>query len=353
MNQGFSSLKGSRVLVTGHTGFTGSWVSLWLKRLGADVIGYSLTPETQPSLFNELGLENKVDHHIGDIRDFDRLQKVVVDTEPDLVLHLAAQPLVRRSYRIPQETFEVNVTGTVNVMQAALSSSALKGVLCITTDKVYKNNDSGKPFVETDELGGSDPYSASKAAAELAIASYRQSFFSSTENPVPLVAARGGNIIGGGDWSEDRLIPDFVRAWQNHTPLEIRFPEATRPWQHVLGLADGYLNILTKMLDAPESLSPAYNLGPTSEQVIPVKDVVAAISEVIPHVEMQRGSSPLKEASQLQLDSSLARKELHWKPKWDGIEAIRQTASWYLGLSQGQRAEELCQSQIDSWQSVS
>lgn len=351
MNQRFISLNGSRILVTGHTGFTGSWVSLWLKRLGADVIGYSLTPETQPNLFKELELENKVNHHIGDIRDFARLHKVVVDTQPDLVLHLAAQPLVRRSYRIPQETFEVNVTGTVNVMQAALSSRALKGVLCITTDKVYKNNDSGKPFVETDELGGSDPYSASKAAAELAIASYRQSFYSAAENSVPLVAARGGNIIGGGDWSEDRLIPDFIRAWQSNTKLEIRFPEATRPWQHVLGLADGYLNILTKMLDAPESLSPAYNLGPTSEQVIPVKDVVAALSEVIPQVAIQRGSSPLKEASQLQLDSSLARKELHWEPKWYGIEAIKQTASWYLSHSDGQGAEELCQSQIDSWES--
>lgn len=351
MNQRFSSLSGTTVLVTGHTGFTGSWVSLWLKRLGADVIGYSLPPETNPSLFVELGLENRVEDHIGDIRDFEKLQRVVIDTQPDLVLHLAAQPLVRRSHRIPQETFEVNVTGTVNVMEAALKSRALKGVLCVTTDKVYKNNDSGKPFEETDELGGSDPYSASKAAAELAIASYRQSFFSSEQVCCPLIAARGGNIIGGGDWSEDRLIPDFIRAWQSGSLLEIRFPKATRPWQHVLGLADGYLTILTKFLDTTQTLSPAYNFGPSTNQVIPVMDVVTALSKVIPQVEIKSVSSSLKEASFLQLDSSLARRELGWKPKWDGMEAIRQTALWYLRHAQGQQAEVLCNLQIDSWES--
>lgn len=351
MNQGFVSLDGARVLVTGHTGFTGSWVSLWLKRLGADVVGYSLPPETRPNLFTELSLEDKVQHHTGDIRDFQSLKKLVNETQPNLILHLAAQPLVRRGYLIPQETFETNVTGTVNVMEAALSSNHLRGVLCITTDKVYKNNDSGKPFTETDELGGNDPYSASKAAAELAIASYRNSFFSSRESPTPLVAARGGNIIGGGDWSEDRLIPDFIRSWQNGSALKIRFPDSTRPWQHVLGLADGYLSILEKMLDAPKTLSPAYNLGPTTDQVIPVKDVVTELSEIIHGVEVQQGVSDLKEASQLQLDSSLAHSELNWRPRWDGHEAIRQTANWYLKHDEGITAEKLCHSQIDSWES--
>ena len=351
MSQRFSSLIGSRVLVTGHTGFTGSWISLWLKRLGAEVFGYSLPPDSQPSLFTELGLINKIDHHEGDIRDFPSLKRRMVETQPDLVLHLAAQPLVLQSYRIPQETFETNVTGTVNVMEAALLSDSLAGVLCITTDKVYKNNDSGEPFVETDELGGSDPYSASKAAAEIAIASYRQSFFSSQESLIPLVAARGGNIIGGGDWSEDRLIPDFVRAWQEGSRIEVRFPDATRPWQHVLGLADGYLTILERMLSDPSSLSPAYNLGPTTEQVISVGEVVASLSKMIPGVDVARGNSKLKEAAKLQLNSSLALQELNWRPKWDGLEAIVQTASWYLNHSKGMSADELCHSQIDSWQS--
>lgn len=344
-------LEGQKILVTGHTGFTGSWISLWLKRLGAEVFGYSLPPETQPNLFTALGLADKIHHHVGDIRDLASMKQFMVESQPHLVLHLAAQPLVRRSYRIPRETFETNVTGTVNVMEAALSSHSLKGVLCITTDKVYKNNDSGKPFVETDELGGSDPYSASKAAAEIAIASYRQSFFSSPENPIPLVAARGGNIIGGGDWSEDRLIPDFVRAWQGCSNLEIRSPDATRPWQHVLGLADGYLKILEKMILDPSSLSPAYNLGPTSEQVISVGEVVSSLSKMIPGVDVAHGNSKFKEAERLQLNSSLALEELSWRPKWDGLEAIAQTASWYLNHSKGMSADELCHSQIDSWES--
>jgi CDP-glucose 4,6-dehydratase len=350
MTKDFENLAGARILVTGHTGFTGSWASRWLDRIGAEVIGYSLEPETNPSLFNELGLAQNLEHHIGDVRDSENLKKVTKNSKPDLILHLAAQPLVRRSYRVPQETFDVNVMGTVNLLDAALEVNSIKGVLCITTDKVYKNNDSGVAFKETDELGGSDPYSASKAAAELAISSYRESFYS--KGSVPLIAARGGNIIGGGDWSEDRLIPDFVRSWSTSTKLEVRFPAATRPWQHVLSLVDGYLSILSAALEEESrSLSAAYNLGPDLSEVFSVGDLLKVLERGLTGVAVEFGESQLKEAQLLQLDSSLAAKELGWVPTVNTVEAIQMTGSWYKAFYHGQSALALCDEQIDFWRS--
>jgi CDP-glucose 4,6-dehydratase len=349
MNKDFENLAGARILLTGHTGFTGSWASRWLCRIGAEVIGYSLEPETNPSLFNELGLAKDLEHHIGDVRDSENLKKVIKSSSPDLILHLAAQPLVRRSYRLSRETFDVNVMGTVNLLDAALEVDSIKGVLCITTDKVYKNNDSGVAFKETDEIGGSDPYSASKASAELAISSYRESFYS--KRSVPLIAARGGNIIGGGDWSEDRLIPDFVRSWSNSTKLGVRFPAATRPWQHVLSLIDGYLSILSGALDEKSTqLSTAYNLGPDLSEVLSVADVLKVLERELTGVAVEFGESHLKEAQELQLDSSLAAKELGWWPAVSTEEAIRMTGRWYKAFYQGQSAMALCDDQIDFWQ---
>jgi CDP-glucose 4,6-dehydratase len=238
----------------------------------------------------------------------------------------------------------------VNLLEAALEVDSIKGVLCITTDKVYKNNDSGVAFKETDELGGSDPYSASKAAAELAISSYRESFYS--KRSVPLIAARGGNIIGGGDWSEDRLIPDFVRSWSTSTKLEVRFPAATRPWQHVLSLVDGYLSILSAALDKKNTpLSPAYNLGPGLSEVFSVADVLKVLERDLTGVAVEFGKSHLKEAQQLQLDSSLAVNELGWVPAVNIEEAIQMTGSWYKAFYQGQSAKAICDEQIDFWQS--
>jgi CDP-glucose 4,6-dehydratase len=258
----FNSLKGKRVFVTGHTGFTGSWACIWLNQIGCEVFGYSLEPETTPNLFSEAEVGKLVNGKIADIRNFENLREAVVEFQPDLVLHLAAQPLVRRSYRIPRETFEVNAQGTANVLEAIRGVDSIKGVLCITTDKVYKNFETDRQYVETDELEGQDPYSASKAAAELIIASYRSSFGTAgTAFPV-IAVARGGNIVGGGDWSEDRLIPDFVRAYDSNKELQIRFPSSTRPWQHVLSLVDGYLTILAGMLGPePTKFDRAFNLG--------------------------------------------------------------------------------------------
>ncbi|NVL42758.1 CDP-glucose 4,6-dehydratase, partial [Pseudomonas syringae pv. actinidiae] len=242
------SLAGKKVLVTGHTGFTGGWACLWLKSIGAHVAGYSLAPETTPSLFEELGLENDVDSVLGDICDFDKLLQAVEAFQPDLILHLAAQPLVRRSYREPVQTFMVNAQGTAHVLEAARLVKSVRGVLCVTTDKVYKNNEWAWPYRENDPLGGKDPYSASKAAAEMIIQSYGASYpFSQGLGPA-IATARGGNIIGGGDWSEDRLIPDFVRAVNEGQVMTLRYPDATRPWQHVLALVHGYLVILAELL---------------------------------------------------------------------------------------------------------
>jgi CDP-glucose 4,6-dehydratase len=313
------------------------------------VIGYSLEPETKPSLFEELSLQAEIDHNIGDIGNFEKLNELVARTQPDLVLHLAAQPLVRRSYRIPRETFQVNTQGTANVLEAALSSSQLKGVLCITTDKVYKNNDSGRAFVESDELGGHDPYSYSKAAAEFVVASLRKTLYNKANFSAPLVVARGGNIIGGGDWSEDRIIPDFIRAWRNETSLEIRFPKATRPWQHVLALAEGYLIILTKMMTEPGSLSHAYNLGPVDQDILAVKDVLRTLADEIPGVGARPSASALGEAQRLQLDSTLAMQELGWCQRWDVHEAVRKTAIWYRSFYSGVSARAISEEQIDSW----
>jgi len=344
-----SPLAGKRIFITGHTGFSGSWVSLWLEHLGAKVYGYALAPETSPSLFVELGLERSLVHTVGDIRDLPKLKRAMAEAEPDLVLHLAAQPLVRRSYREPVETFEVNVQGTVNVLESALSVPSVRGVLCITTDKIYENNGAGKAFTESDRLGGSDPYSASKAAAEIAIGSYRTSYFEPA--CIGLAVARGGNIIGGGDWSEDRLVPDFMRASQYGGSLTIRYPAATRPWQHVLALADGYITILAGLVDDRSQYSRAFNLGPADEAVLTVEGVLARLGAVVPGVEIIQEEASLYEAGQLALDSSLARSVFDWQPTWSTAEAIEQTALWYQRFFSGEDARRLCLEQIESWQS--
>ena len=346
-----TDLAGKRIFLTGHTGFTGSWASIWLNSIGAHVFGYSLSPETSPNLYDEAGVAELVDGKIADIRDFDDLRDQIEKFQPDLVLHLAAQPLVRRSYRVPRETFEINAQGTANVLQAARLVSSIKGVLCITTDKVYKNLETDYRYVEGDELGGKDPYSASKAAAELIISSYRDSFRVEGSTNQIIAVARGGNIVGGGDWSEDRLIPDYIRAFVSGQEMEIRFPESTRPWQHVLSLIDGYLSILAGMLGPePTRFDRAFNLGPIEDESFSVSSVLSLLAKELPGVKIKEHESNLHEAGKLGLNSELATETFGWQPSWDTDQVIEKTASWYKEfLAKTKPARQLCLDQIDSW----
>lgn len=354
MNQKFKSLAGKKIFLTGHTGFTGSWASIWLSQLGCEVYGYSLEPETTPNLFTEARVGDLVAGKIADIRDFETLRKEISSFQPDLVLHLAAQPLVRRSYRIPRETFEINAQGTANLLESVRGVDSVKGVLCITTDKVYKNLETDRLYTESDELGGKDPYSASKAAAELIIASYRTSL-RGPENAVPVISvARGGNIIGGGDWSEDRLVPDFIRAYVSKGAIDIRFPSSTRPWQHVISLVDGYLTILEGMLGAESSkLDQAFNLGPLDQSSVSVAEVLSMLSVHIPGVKIDNAKIDLHEAGKLGLDSSLASQTFEWNPNWNTQQVIEKTAAWYKEFLSGESsARDLCLEQLDSWSDI-
>jgi CDP-glucose 4,6-dehydratase len=348
------ALAGKKILVTGHTGFTGSWVCLWLRMIGAEIAGYSLPPETSPSLFKAAGLDKEIATTIGDIVDYDHLLTSVSSFQPDLILHLAAQPLVRRSYREPVRTFAVNGQGTVHVLEAARSVKSVKGVLCVTTDKVYKNTEWPWPYRENDPLGGKDPYSASKALAELAIQSYAQSFPWSEGKGPAIATARGGNIIGGGDWSEDRLIPDFVRAVINDEKLTLRFPNATRPWQHVLALVHGYLMILAGLTSQdPCRVAQAWNLGPHDATQYSVRDVLELLSNCWQRPELQYLNDPLPEAQALALDSGLARNQLGWRPVWDTVETVRQTAAWYRDFyANPAAARAITERQINAWRAA-
>jgi CDP-glucose 4,6-dehydratase len=351
MSQRFQPLEGKKVFVTGHTGFTGSWACIWLTQLGCEVFGYSLEPETTPNLFTEARVGGLVSGKIADIRNFETLSDEIAKFQPDLVLHLAAQPLVRRSYRIPRETFEINTQGTANLLEAIKGVSSIMGVLCITTDKVYKNLETDHPYIESDELGGQDPYSASKSAAELIIASYRSSDRSRGTNTPVISVARGGNIIGGGDWSEDRIVPDYVRSFQLNRPLDLRFPEATRPWQHVLSLVDGYLSILTGMLtEEANSFDQAFNLGPLESKPVSVAELISMLSMHLSGVVIEAEESNLHEAGKLGLNSMLAHNTFGWEPRWSTENVIKETANWYKEfLSGSESALSLCRQQIMSW----
>jgi CDP-glucose 4,6-dehydratase len=323
------ALSGKRILVTGHTGFTGGWACLWLKSIGAEIAGYSLPPETIPALYPALGLDQDMVSEFGDICDYPKLHAFIQGFQPDLVLHLAAQPLVRRSYREPVSTFATNVMGTAHVLESARLTPSIKAAVCITTDKVYKNNEWSWAYRENDPLGGKDPYSASKSAAEMIIDSYRASYGATDGTGLAIATARGGNIIGGGDWSEDRLIPDFVRAVVGGTTLTLRYPDATRPWQHVLALVQGYLMLLAGLLENPQKFSRAWNLGPQDPRSVSVREVLEMMSANWTRPELEYMDNPLAEAQALALDSSLARNLLGWVPPWDTERVVMETAAWY------------------------
>jgi CDP-glucose 4,6-dehydratase len=318
--------RGCRVLVTGHTGFKGSWLILWLKQLGALVAGIALDPETQPNHYDLLNLELE-DQRV-DVRDGGKVRELIESFRPDIVFHLAAQALVQRSYRDPIESWSCNVMGTANVLEACRKVDSVRAIVAVTTDKVYANQEWSWGYRENDRLGGHDPYSASKAACELLIDSYRHAFYSSGNGPL-LASARAGNVIGGGDWSEDRLIPDLVRSLDGE-PLVIRSPNATRPWQHVLECLSGYLLLGHLLLEDNSHYSAAWNFGPKSEDNRSVSEILNIMRTHWPKLNWESALDPLPhEATLLYLDHSKAKDRLKWEPVWSLEKAVKATTDWY------------------------
>jgi CDP-glucose 4,6-dehydratase len=329
-----SIYKGKRIFLTGHTGFKGAWLSSWLNLLGAQVKGYALIPDYDNSLFSFLEPKKIVESVIGDIRNKEQLVNEIKNFEPDFIFHLAAQPLVRRSYKIPSETFDVNVTGTANVLEALTHLHKKCTVISVTTDKVYNNKEQNILYSEDDALGGYDPYSASKACAEFVISSFRNSFFNVTEydkHKKALASVRAGNVIGGGDWSEDRIIPDIIRSLQSDKVINVRNPLSVRPWQHVLEPLGGYL-LLGALLDQnAKEYSKPYNFGPTPSDHLSVKELVELAIEIWGEGKWFDASDATQhhEATLLKLDISRAQQELRWKPKLNATTAIEWTVDWY------------------------
>lgn len=324
---------GKRVLVTGHTGFKGSWLTEWLLALGAKVTGFALAPDTQPSLFEQLQLSSRMDHRLGDVRDLAAVRAVVEAAQPDFIFHLAAQPLVRRSYVDPVETYATNVMGTVNVLEAVRLANRPCTLVAITTDKCYENKEWLHAYREEDPMGGYDPYSSSKGAAELVINAYRRSYFSSPASRVHVASARAGNVIGGGDWAADRIVPDCVRALMRNEPVVVRNKTATRPWQHVLEPLSGYLWLASRLAaetDRPSSLAAGFNFGPEMASNRTVADLVGELLQHWPGSWVDR-SDPhaLHEAGRLNLAISKAFHLLQWSPAWNFAHTIGQTVGWY------------------------
>jgi CDP-glucose 4,6-dehydratase len=339
---------GKQVLLTGHTGFKGAWLSLWLCQMGATVTGISLPPCGVPNLFTLAEIGRIIKSHFVDIRDADVVSKIVKNVKPEIVFHLAAQALVRPSYRDPLETFTTNVIGTANVLNALRGIDSVRAVVAVTSDKVYKNHENNKPYCEADELGGYDPYSSSKAASEMIITSFKDSYL--TEQEVAVASARAGNVIGGGDWSEDRLIPDAVRAWDSGLTLEIRRPNSVRPWQHVLEPLSGYL-ILAEKLYINSSFAGAFNFGPKNHEATTVQKVIELAKKAygrgnILWVDSIEGPH---EANFLSLDTSKSHEILGVTPRWDLEEAIERTMGWYQNQKNGMQARKLCIDDIEAF----
>jgi CDP-glucose 4,6-dehydratase len=348
---------GKKVFVTGHTGFKGSWMIQILNMLGAKNKGYALAPETKLSLFNELSGAKICESEINDLRNKEALIKSVKDFQPDFVFHLAAQPLVRRSYEIPSETFEVNAIGTANLLDAVRQLNHKCTVVLITTDKVYHNNEWEYPYREDDRLGGFDPYSASKACAELVIDSYRNSFFNILKieaHGKALAVGRAGNVIGGGDWSKDRLIPDIVKSLHQNDSISIRNPNAVRPWQHVIEPLFGYLELGKRLFESPAHYSKAYNFGPNISDTLSVANMVEKSIEYWGNGKfsiVQNCNNP-HEAGLLKLDISRSLSELNWKPVFNAEIAVERTIAWYKGYYEGISANKLVESDIEFYLSL-
>ncbi len=350
MDSELSVFKGKRVFVTGHTGFKGSWLSLWLHKLGADVMGYALPPEREHDHFNLLGLNKLIRHVEGDIRDLVSLSRAVDEFQPEIMFHLAAQALVRVSYAEPKDTFDTNVAGSVNVLEVCRNSSTLKTLIFVTSDKCYRNKEWIWGYRENDELGGHDPYSASKAAAELVFSSYVDSFFSKRTG-FGAASVRAGNVIGGGDWSLDRLVPDCMKALADRRPIVLRNPVSTRPWQHVLEPLHGYLTLASRLYEAPDEFAGSWNFGPRVESVRTVRDLAENIitNWGAGELQIQILENAPHEAGLLQLNCDKAHQLLGWQPCWNFQRSVAETVRWYKEIAAGAQAVEISTGQIRNY----
>ncbi len=350
VNRGFWS--GKRVLLTGHTGFKGGWLALWLSDMGADVHGYALHPPTSPSLFQAARVERHTSSStIADVRDLAAVKAAVKAAKPEIVFHLAAQPLVRESYRSPVETYATNVMGTVHVLEALRNVDGIRVVVNVTTDKCYENDGRSNPYVERDSMGGYDPYASSKGCAELVTAAYRRSFLS--ERSVHVATARAGNVIGGGDWAPDRLVPDFLRSLDAGQELVIRSPDATRPWQHVLEPLAGYLMLAERLWASKADLDGAWNFGPALADAKPVRWIVERLCAGVPGASWRVDLAPQPhEAQALTLDSTKARDRLGWRPRWGIERALDRTIAWHRAWRAGTDMREVCLRQVAEYEAA-
>lgn len=340
------------VFLTGHTGFKGGWIALWLSQLGAKVHGYSLEAPTTPNFYTETQLQDQLQHStIADIRDLPKLTAAIQAAKPSVIIHMAAQPLVRDSYNTPVETFAINVIGTVNVLEAARQTETVQAIVNITTDKCYENQEWLWPYRENDRLGGHDPYSSSKACAEIAAAAYRNSFLA--QAGIQLASVRAGNVIGGGDWATDRLIPDFLRSIDAGKTLRIRSPNAVRPWQHVLEPLSGYLILAERLVTNGAEFAEAWNFGPEEFDAKPVSWIVERLCQKIPNARWELEGTPQPhEAGLLKLDSAKAKTKLAWAPRWSLETALDKTVEWHQAWKENQSMAEMSIQQIESYQTV-
>jgi len=353
-----NTFSGKRVLITGHTGFKGGWLTYWLARIGAEITGYALAPDTTPAMFDVLRLADICEHHLGDVRNREKVESTVASARPDFVFHLAAQPLVRRSYLEPAETIETNVLGTANLLEAVRRAGRPCVVVVVTSDKCYENREGNFAFRETDPLGGSDIYSMSKAAAELVAKSYRNSFFPVDQihrHGIRIATARAGNVIGGGDWAADRIVPDCIRSLGRGEPIAVRNPRAIRPWQHVLEPLSGYLALARSLAGEHAAIyCDAWNLGPVSFEARTVRDLVMEVIRAWGNGQWNDVSDPgaPPEASTLRLSIDKAVSELQWRPRWSFEESCRHTVAWYRAHSERPSStgmRELTESQIGEY----
>lgn len=349
MLEKFSCYKNLKILVTGHTGFKGSWLILWLKKLGAEIIGYSLSPNTEPSMFKILNLQENCISILGDIRDAENLNRIFQEYKPDMVFHLAAQPLVRLSYIEPIQTYETNVIGTLNVLEAAKNCTSVRAFVNVTTDKCYENKEINYAYKEDDKLGGYDMYSSSKACSEILTSSYRNSFLKDGKHFL-LASARAGNVIGGGDWASDRLVPDCVKSINENKSIEIRNPNAIRPWQHVLEPLCGYLTLGEKLLNCKTVYAQEFNFGPNADSALRVHDVVEKIVHYYGSGEIVICKADnLHEANLLMLDTEKSKNILNWEPIFNVDTAIRETVEWYKNFYENKNMLDFTIYQINQY----
>jgi len=343
----FEALKGKRILVTGDTGFKGSWLVLWLLEIGAEVQGYSLPPDNDFTHFRTTGLECLIRHTDGDIRDLEAFYQVMADFQPEIVFHLAAQALVRKSYQEPKNTFDTNIGGSVNILEAVRLTPSVLALVFITSDKCYRNKEWVWGYRENDRLGGQDPYSASKAAAEMVFNAYFESFFLDREQ-FGAATTRAGNVIGGGDWAQDRIIPDCMRALEDNQEIVLRNPAATRPWQHVLEPLSGYLQLATCLVTKPSRYSGAWNFGPSTRSVRSVGELVQNVIELwgSGSMKIEEEENAPHEANLLQLNTDKAQIEMGWHPHWDAERSIKETVSWYRRTHEGEQPTDVSRAQI-------